>query len=132
MLRSSFSVLLCSPTATGTAVQPGARTPPTAPRPTWASAAPGPPRGHAEPSQGMAGHRRGCIPPQGQQPEHSPSLMAHHGKTLLEVPAEGRKTSTTRERLESLRVHEQPGLGVLGSTGTKLSRNVAIMFSKIT
>lgn len=49
MLTSSLSLLLCSPTATGTAVQLGARTPPTAPRPTWASAAlPTPPRGHTE------------------------------------------------------------------------------------
>lgn len=49
MLRSSLCVLLCSPTATGTAVQLGARTPPTAPRPTWASAVlPTPPRGHTD------------------------------------------------------------------------------------
>lgn len=41
-----------------------------------------------------------------------PLLMTQNGKTLLEVAAEGRETSTTQRRLEKLCVHERPGLGL--------------------
>lgn len=126
-------MLLCSPTATGTAVQLGARTPLTAPRPTWDSAAPPPPRGHADMGTARAGSH-----PRKEKCEHCPLLMTHSGITWTEVPAEGRKASMTQQCLENLGVHEQPGLdlnpdrSVLDSAGTKLSRNMPIMFSEIT
>lgn len=100
MLRSSFSVLLCSPTATGTAVQPGARTPPTAPRPTWASAAPPTPRGHTDRGwrdgwRDVPQHSRAGAHPRDKEHEQHPLLMAQDGNNLA---AEGRETSTTQRR----------------------------------
>lgn len=133
MLSSSVCVLLCSPTATGTAVQLGARTPPTALHPTWAFAAPPPPpRGHADHRRGAGSH------PSDSKPQQWPLLVTHKGKTLLQVPAEGGRATTTQQLLENLHVREEPGPDLnrdqsdLDSTGTELNRNMPIMGSKIT